>query len=185
VKAIKVRKVKALTTMKAKSTAKVNEVKAIEKTLTGFRIEGEKQVDQKVGPDTTVTLLSRFPALFGILSHIPIVIFNFMSILKSVRSDLLNHHVRPFTIETLSDCKTICLSQQMASVQATTILVKTLANPDSRRPFKVPETRPNLHYKHLSQNTFVPSHLPSSLIRNSGTNLYHNSFIFNYLDFPR
>jgi hypothetical protein len=38
VKAMKMRKVKALTTLKAKSTAKVNEVKAIEKTLTGFRI---------------------------------------------------------------------------------------------------------------------------------------------------
>jgi len=178
VKAIKVRKVKAL-------TAKVNEVKAIEKTLAGFRIDGEKQVDPKIGPDTTATLLSRFPTMFNILSHIPIVIFNFMSFLKSVRSDLLNHHVRPFTIETLSDCKTICLSQQTASVQATTVLVKILANPDSRRPFKVPETRPNLHYKHLSRNPFVPSHLPSGLIRNSETNLHHDSFIFNYLDFTR
>ncbi len=140
VKAIKVRKVKALTTMKAKSTAKVNEVKVIEKTLTGFRIDGEKQVDNKIGPETTVTLLSRFPNMFNILSQTPIVIFHFMSIFKSVRSDLLNHQVRPFTIKILSDCKTICLSQQTASVQATTILVKTLANPDSRRPVKVPET---------------------------------------------
>jgi len=181
VKAIKVRKVKTLT----KSTAKVNEVKAIKKTLTGFRIGGEKQMDQKIGQDMTVTLLSRFPTLFGALSHISIDIFNFMSILKSVQADLLNHHVQPFTIETLSDCKTICLSQQMASVQATTILAKTLANPDSRRHFKVPETRPNLHYKHLSRNIFVPSHLPSGLIRNSETDLYHDSFIFNYLDFTR
>ena len=179
------RKVKALTTIKAKSTAKVNEVKAIEKTLTGFRIEGEKQVDQRIGSKTTVTLLPRFTTMFNILNHISIVIFNFMSILKSVRSDLLNHHIQPFTIENLSDCKTLCLSQQTASVQATTTLVKTLANPDSRRPFKVPETRPNLHYKNLSRNPFVPSHLPSGLIRNSETNLYHDSFIFNYLDFCR
>ena len=84
VKAIKVRKVKTLTTIKAKSTAKVNEVKAIEKTLTGFRIEGEKQVDQRIGPDMTVTLLPHFTTLFNILSHISSVIFNFMSILKSV-----------------------------------------------------------------------------------------------------
>ncbi len=172
------RKVKALTTIKAKSTAKVNEVKAIEKTLTRFRIEGEKQVDQRIGSKTTVTLLPRFATLFNILNHISIVIFNFMSILKSVRSDLLNHHVQPFTIGNLSDCKTLHLSQQTASV-------KTLANPDSRRPFKVPETRPNLHYKKLSRNPLVPSHLPSGLIRNSETNLYHDSFTFNYLDFSR
>jgi len=49
VKAIKVRKEKALTEIRAKSTAKVNEVKAIEKTLTGFRIEGEKQLNQRIG----------------------------------------------------------------------------------------------------------------------------------------
>ncbi len=123
------RKVKALTTIKAKSTAKVNEVKAIEKTLTGFGIEGEKQVDPRIESETTVTLLPPFPTLFNILSHISIVIFNYMSILKSARSDLFNHHVQPFTIENPSDCKTLCLSQQTASVQATTALVNTLANP--------------------------------------------------------
>jgi len=132
VKAIEVRKVTALTKIKAKPTAKVNEVKAIEKTLTRFRIDGEKQVDNKIGPEMTVTLLSRFHIMFNIFSHNPIVIFHFMSIFKSVRSDLLNHPVRPFTIETLSDCKTICVSPQTASVQATTNIVKTLANPDSR-----------------------------------------------------
>jgi hypothetical protein len=114
-KAIKVRKVKALTMIKAKSTAKVNEVKAIEKTLTGFRIEGEKQVDQRIGSETAVTLLPRFTTMFNILSHISIVILYFMSILKSVRSDLLNHHVQPFTIENLSDCKTLCLSPDSLS----------------------------------------------------------------------
>jgi hypothetical protein len=185
VKAIEVRTVTALIKIKAKPTAKVNEVKALEKTLTRFRIDGEKQVDNKIGPETTVTLLSRFPTMFNIFSHNPIVIFHFMSIFKSVRSDLLNHPVRPFTIETLSDCKTICVSPQTASVQATTIIVKTLANPDSRRPFRVPEARPNLHYKHLPRDPLVPSQLPSGLIRNSETNLYHHSFLFNYLDFPR
>ena len=102
-KAIKVRKEEALTKIRAKSTAKVNEVKAIEKTLTGFRIEGDKQLFQRIGSEPTVTLLPCFTTMFNILSHISIVIFNFMSILKSVRSDLLNHHVQPCTIENLSD----------------------------------------------------------------------------------
>ncbi len=42
-KAIKVRKEEALTKIKAKVTAKVNKVKAIEKTLTGPRIKRKKQ----------------------------------------------------------------------------------------------------------------------------------------------
>jgi hypothetical protein len=136
VKAIKVRKEKALTKIRAKSTAKVNEVKAIEKTLTGFRIEGEKQLNQRIGSEPTVTLLPRFTTMFNILSHISITstifIFNFMSISKSVRSDLLDHHFQTFTAGNLSDCKTLCLSRQTASVQATKTLVKTLANSDSR-----------------------------------------------------
>jgi len=123
VKAIKVRKEKALTEIRAKSTAKVNEVKAIEKTLTGFRIEGEKQLNQRIGSEPTVTLLPRFTTMFNILSHISITstifIFNFMSISKSVRSDLLDHHFQTFTTGNLSDCKTLCLSRQTASVQAT------------------------------------------------------------------
>jgi hypothetical protein len=113
VKAIKVRKEEALTKIRkirAESTAKVNEVKAIGKTLTGFRIEGEKQLNQRIGSEPTVTLLPRFTTIF---------IFNFMSMSKSVRSNLLDHHFQTFTAGNLSDCKTICLSRQTASVQAT------------------------------------------------------------------
>jgi hypothetical protein len=136
VKAIKVRKEKALTEIRAKSTAKVNEVNAIEKTLTGFRIEGEKQLNQRIGSEPTVTLLPRFTTMFNIPDHISITSTNFilyfMSISKSVRSDLLDHHFQTFTTGNLSDCKTLCLSRQTASVQATNTLVKTLANSDSR-----------------------------------------------------
>ncbi len=127
--------------------------------------------------------------MFNILSHISITstifIFNFMSMSKSVRSDLLDHHFQTFTAGNLSDCKTLCLPRQTASVQATKTLVETLANSDSRRLFNVPETRPDLHYRKLSRNPFVPSHLPSGRIRKSETNLYHDSFIINYLDFSR
>jgi hypothetical protein len=188
VKAMKRRKVKALTTIKAKSTAKVNEGKAIEKTLTGFRIEGEKLVNPKIESETTVTLPSRFTAM----CNIPIFIYistififkNFISISNSIVYDPSDHPFQTFTIGELSDCKTFCLSRQTASIQAET-LVKTLANSDSRRLFKVPETRPDLHYRNLSRNPLVPSHLPSGRVRKSETNLYHDSFIFNYLDFSR
>jgi hypothetical protein len=43
VRDVKVRKEKAVTEIRAKMTAKVNEVKAMGKTLTGFRVEIEKQ----------------------------------------------------------------------------------------------------------------------------------------------
>jgi hypothetical protein len=131
VKAMKRRKVKALTTIKAKSTAKVNEGKAIEKTLTGFRIEGEKLVDPKIESETTVTLPSRFTAMCNIPIFIYIsTIFIFKNFI-SIVSDLSDHPFQTFTVGELSDCKMFCLSRQTASIQAET-LVKTLANSDSR-----------------------------------------------------
>jgi hypothetical protein len=126
---MKRRKVNALTMIKAKSTAKVNEVKAIKKTLTGFRVEGEKQVDPRIESETTVTLPSHFTAMFNIsifICLLTIFIFkNFISISHLIISDQI------FTVGELGDCKTFCLSQQTAAIQADT-LVKTLANSDSR-----------------------------------------------------
>jgi len=186
VKAIKVREVEALTKLKDKITTKVNEVKAIEKTLTGPRIKRKKQFNLKIGSEPTSTLPSRFTAMFNISIFIyifTIFIFkNFISISNSIVSDLSDHQFQTFTVGELSDCKTLCLSRQTASVQAET-LVKTLANSDSRRLFKIPDTRPDLRYRNPSQNPLVPSHLPSGRARKSETNLYHDSFIFNYLDF--
>ncbi len=191
VKAVKVRSKEALTRIRAKLTAKVNEGKAIEKTLTGSGIEREKQLNKKIGLEPTITLPSRFTAMFNISIFIYVsIIFtififkNFILISNSIVSDPLDHHFQTFTVGELSDCKTLCLSQQTASVQAET-LVKTLANSDSRRPFKIPETRPDLSYRNLSRNPLVPSHQPSGRVRKSETNLYHYSFIFNYLDFSR
>jgi hypothetical protein len=173
---MKRRKVKTLTTIKAKSTAKVNEGKAIEKTLTGFRIEGVKLVDPRIESETTVTLPSRFTAMCNISIFfyiLTIFIFkNFISISNLIVSDLSDHPFQTFTVGELGDCKMFCLSRQTASIQAET-LVKTLANSDSRRLFKIPETRPELRDKNLSRNPFVPSHTPSGRARKSETNLYH------------
>jgi hypothetical protein len=109
---------------------------------------------------------------------------NFISISNSIVADLSDHQFQTFIVGELSDCKTFCLSRQTASVQAET-LIKTLANPASRRLFKVPDTWPDLQYRNPFQNPLVPSHLPSGRARKSETNLYHDSFIFNYLDFSR
>jgi hypothetical protein len=95
VKAIKVRNEEALTKIRAKLTAKVNEVKAIEKTLTGSKIEREKQLNKKKGSEPTITLPPRFTTMFNISISIYIsIIFtififkNFISISKSIVSDL-------------------------------------------------------------------------------------------------
>jgi hypothetical protein len=190
-KAVKMRNKEALTKIRAKLTAKVNEVKAIEKTLTGSKIEREEQLNKKIGSEPTITLPPRFTTMFNISISIYIsIIFtififkNFISISKSIVPDPLDHHFQTFTAGDLSDCKTLCLPRQTPSVQART-LVKTLANSDSRRLFKVPETRPDLHYRNLSRNPLVPSHLPAGRVRKSETNLYHDSFILNYLEFSR
>ncbi len=167
---------------------KVNKVKATENTLTGPRIKRKKQLNQKIGSEPTSTLLSRFTALFNSFIFIYILIIfifkNVISISNLIVSDPSDHPFQTFHVGELSDCKTFCLSRQTTSIQAET-LVKTLANSDSRRLFKIPETRPDLRDKNLSRNTFVPSHTPSGRARKSETNLYHDSFIFNYLDFPK
>jgi hypothetical protein len=136
-KDVKVRNEEALTKIKTKMTAKVNEVKAIERTLTRFRIEIEKQLNKRIGSEPTITLPPHFTTMFNIPVCIYIsIIFtififkNFISISNSVVSDPLDHHFQTFTIGDLSDCKMLCLSRQTASVQAET-LVKALANSDS------------------------------------------------------
>jgi len=138
VKAIKVRNEEALTKIRAELTAKVKEVKAIEKTLTGSKIEREKQLNKKIGSEPTITLPPRFTTMFiisiSIYIYIIFTIFifqKFIPISKSIVSDPLDHHFQTVTAEDLSDCKTLCLPRQTASVQAET-LVKALANSDSR-----------------------------------------------------
>jgi len=176
VKAIEVRKVTALTKIKTKPTAKVDEVKAIEKTLTRFRIDIEKQSNKKIGSEPAITLPPHFTNMFNspvfIYTYIIFTIFIFKN-LNTVVSDPSDHHFQTFTVGNLSDCKMFCLPRQTASIQAET-LVKTLANPDSIRLFKLPETRPDLRYINL---TLVPNHLLSGQVRKSETNLFHDSFI--------
>jgi hypothetical protein len=187
-KAIKVRKEEALTKLKNKITIKVNEVKAIEKTLTGPRIKRKKQLHQRIGSKLTSTLPSHFTATINISIFIYILtifIFkNFISISNLNISDPSDPLFQTFTVEELSDCKTFRLSQQTASIQAET-LIKTLANSDSRRLFKFLKHGLTYETKNLSRNPFVPNHTPSGRARKSETNLYHDSFLCNYLDFSR
>jgi hypothetical protein len=107
-------KVKALTMIKAKQMARVNKVKAIEKTPTGPRIKRKKQLNQKIGPEPTSTLPSCFTAMFNISIFIYILtifIFeNFISISNLIVSDPSDHPFQTFTVGKLSDCKTFCLS---------------------------------------------------------------------------
>jgi len=185
VKSIEVRKEEALTKLKDEVTTKVNEVKAIE---TGPRIKRKKQLNQRIGSEPTSTLPSHFTDMFNISIFIYILtIFsfkNFISISNLITSDPVDHYFQTFTVGDLSDCKMLYLSRQTASVQAET-LVEALANSDPIRLFKVPETRPELCYRNLLWKPLVPNHLLSGRARKSETNLYHDSFIFNYLDFSR
>jgi len=168
------------TQIKAKVTTKVNKVKATESTLT--------QLNQKIGQESKSTLPSRFKAMFNASICICILIIfickNFSSTPNLIESDPSDQPSQLFTAGKLSGCKTSYLSQLTASTQAETP-IETLANADSRRLSKVLETRPNLRYQSLDRNLFVPSHLYSGLIRNSGNHLYHDSFIFNYLESSR
>jgi hypothetical protein len=174
------------TDAKAKVTAKADEVKAMRKTQTEFRMEIGKQLDKRTGSDLPVTLPLHFATPFNIpvlicicvtftifilISNIFILIFNPFLL------DPLDHHFQTFTIGDLSDCEVLCPSRKTASLQARTA-VNALANPDSIRPFRVPENRPNLLYRNLHRNTLVPKHLFSiGRSRKSENNLCNDSFI--------
>jgi len=172
----------------AKTIARDDEVKAITKTLKEFRARKEKQIDRKIETRASITL----PHPFATTSHISILTFTIfictfnilIAIFNSLVPDPLDQHYQTFTIGDLSDCKLRHLSQQTASNQADTV-VKTLANPDSIRPFKIPGTWPEGHYKNRFRNPLVPSHLTPDRVRKSETKFHHVAFIFQYLDFSR
>jgi hypothetical protein len=174
-----------LRTAKAKVTAKADEVKAIGKTLKEFRVEKEKQVDKKIETKASVTLPPHFATMFNIsILTFTILIFTFNIFISIFCPFVSDHHFQTFTVGDLSDCKVPCLSRQINSAQAKTT-VNALANPDSIRLFKVPEMQPDPRSRNLHQNLLVPKYLLSGPARKSENNLYHDSFIFNYLDFSR
>jgi len=159
------------TDAKAKVKAKADEVKALRKTQTEFRIEiGKQQLDKNnTGSDVPATLPLHFATPFNISVSICIcvtftyfiLIFNiFILIHNSFLSDPVDHHFQTFTFGDLSDCEVLCSSRKTASSQATTA-VNAIAKPDSIRPFRIPETQPNLPYKNLHRNTLVPKYLLS------------------------
>jgi hypothetical protein len=176
-----------LTNAKANTTAKADEVKAIEKTLKEFRVEKEKQL--KVA--STGSLPPHFATMFNISSliciHIIFTIFIFtfnilISMFNSFISDPLDHHFQTFTIRDLSDCKVLCLSRRTTSVQAKTT-VNAFANPDPIQLFKVPETQPDPRYRKLHWNPLVPKNLLSGWARKSENDLYNDLFISRYPKF--
>ncbi len=167
---------------KARGTAKGDEVKALGKTLKDFRVRKEKQVDKKKEAELSVTLPPHFATTFNFtIWTFTILIFIFISEFNSFVSD---HPFQTFNIGDLSDCKAPCLSRQTISVQAKTT-VNALANPDSIRLFKDPETQPDPYSRNLHRNFLVPKHLLSCQARKSENDLYNDPFIFNYLEFSR
>jgi len=171
-----------------KIMAKDDEVKAMGKTAQEFRASKEKQIDQGIETKTLKTL----PHPSTTISDISILTFTnligtcklIISILSSYIADLVDHHFQTSVIGDLSSCKCKHLTQQTASNQADPV-IKTFASTDSTRPFKIPRSWPEVHYKSRSQDPLVPSHLLSGRVRNSETKCHSNSFIFNYLDSSR
>jgi hypothetical protein len=117
VKDVKVRNEEKPPKTKTKMTAKVNEVKALERTMTGFRRKIKKQLDTKIRSESKITLPPHFATTFNIpvliYIHIIFIIFNFknfISIFNPVVPDPVDQYSQPFTIGDLSDCKLLCLS---------------------------------------------------------------------------
>jgi hypothetical protein len=185
-KDIKVRNENNLVTFstdaEAKVTAKADEVKAIKKTQTEFRMEIGKQLDKRIGSDLPVTLPLHFATTFNmsIIIGICVTFTIFILIFNS-----FFHHFQTFTLGNLRVYEMLCSSQRTASSQAKTAETAS-ATPDSIPSFRVPETRPNILYRNLHRNTLVPKHLRSlGRSRNPENDCYNDSFILIYLDLPR
>jgi len=172
-----------LKTAKAKMTARVDEVKALEKTLEEFRVEKDKQINKKIETEASTTLPPHLATTFTIFI-LTFTISTFTSNIFIFNPFVSAHHVQIFTIGDLSDCKAPCLARPTNSAQ-TKATVKALASTDSIRLFKVPEKQPDLRSRNLHRNFLVPRYLLSGQIRKSENDLYHDSFIFNYLDSSR
>jgi len=172
-----------LKTVKAKMTARADEVKAIEKTLEEFRVGKDKQIDKKIETEASITLPPHFATTFNIFI-LTFTIFIFTSNIFIFNPFVSTHHVQIFTIGDLSDYKAPCLSRPTNSAQ-TKATVNALASTDSIRLFKVPEKQPDPRSRNLHRNLLVPRYLLSGQIRKSENDLYHDSFIFNYLDSSR
>ena len=82
-----------LTNTKAEVTAKADEVKTKAKTLTGFRMEIEKQLDKRIGSDSPVTLPLHFATPFDISVSISIHITVPISFLLSIFSFQFTIHL--------------------------------------------------------------------------------------------
>ena len=168
---------------KAKMTARADEVKAIEKTLEEFRVEKDKQIDKKIETEASITLPPPFATTFNIFI-LTFTILIFTSNIFNFNPFVSTQHVQILPTGDFSDCKTLYLSQPTDSTQ-TKVTVKALASTDSVRLFKVPEKRSDPRFRNLRRNLLVPRYLLSGQIRKSENDLYHDSFIFNYLDSSR
>ena len=116
--------------------------------------------------------------------HLDIYHSHFISNIFNFNPFVSTHHVQIFTLGDLSDYKALYLSRPTNSAQ-TKATTKALASTDSIRLFKVPEKPPDSRSRNLHRNLLVPRYLLSGQIRKSENDLYHNSFIFNYLDSSR
>jgi hypothetical protein len=127
------------TDAKAEVTAKADEVKAITKTQTEFRIKIGKQLDERTGSDLPVTLPLHFATTFNISVFICICVtftifilsFNiFILIFNPFLSDPFDHHFQTFTLGNLRVYEMLCSSRKTASSQAKTALT-AFTTPDS------------------------------------------------------
>jgi len=106
-----------LTNSKAKVTAKVDEVKAIRKTQTEFRMKIGKPLGKMTRSDFQVTLHLRFATAFtiAILTCICVTFTIFILTFNPFLFDHFDHHFQPFTFGNLRVCEMHCSSQKTAS----------------------------------------------------------------------
>ena len=125
-------------TDETKIIARDDEVKAIKTNAEEFRARKDKQIDERIETESLITLPSPFATTFNIFI-LTFTILIFSSNIFNFNPFVSTHHVQTFTIGDFSDYKVLHLSRLINSAH-TKATTKALANTDSIRLFKVPES---------------------------------------------
>jgi len=126
-----------LKTVEAKIIARADEVKAIEKTLEEFRVGKEKQIGKKIETKASITLPHPFATTFHIFILTFTILILFPIFLISIQLyQLTMFKYSPLEISVMA--KHFIHGRQTQPRQKAT--TKALANTDSIRLFKVPES---------------------------------------------
>jgi hypothetical protein len=176
-----------MTESKTKETAKIDEVKTLNKTKNESRIRLGQRLDKMIEPDLQVSLHLHFATAFTIsivifsylVFSISILIFNYLLL------DHFDHHLPTITFKDLRDREKSRALRIKARLLAKMPATK-LAIPELTKTPRNLQNQLDLLAKDLHRNILIPiTSRSKGLLRNAESNIQIDSFISTYLDSSR